>query len=113
MRKDRIKSRWEGEQECDKCEFFGGAIKGGTSGKCQRFPPNVMPVGEAVIKFLDVRERYLLEDAQPDTPVRINSESPVVSIYDWCGEFKHKHSFKLTNMVTFSKKLTEKTHASE
>jgi hypothetical protein len=107
MRKDRIKSRDQREEMCDECEFFGG--RSGTNlGECNRFPPNITPAGEAVVKFLDARSSLLPEDVQVDIPEgvtlsqkRMFSEFPIVSSYHWCGEFKRKQNFKLTNLHRF------------
>jgi hypothetical protein len=104
MRKDRIKSRDQREEMCEKCEFFGGTVEGLSSGECQRFPPSIAPIGEAVIKFIEERAEFFPQDVQPETPILINSEFPAVSEFHWCGEFKLTQSFTLCNLLEFGKK---------
>lgn len=103
MRKDRIKSRDQREEMCEKCEFFCGSLTGQPHGECQRFPPNITPAGEVTIAFLEQRRSYLPGEPESDTSIPIYSEYPVVSEFHWCGEFKQQQQFKLRNLQLFCK----------
>jgi len=62
------------KQACGNCTFFerfcegGKEIKATTDGMCQRYPPTVVA----------------------DSDGNVDTRSPIVEDYEWCGEWKYR-----------------------
>ncbi len=63
-------------QKCENCEFYF------ETGVCRRFPP--IPL-------------VFPEDSQGSSS--LNWNYPHVDRFDWCGEFKFKHSYGNENII--------------
>ena len=58
--------------------------------RCRRNPPILKPASSTTIDgFLNKSNKSGIE--WMDTIIKMNSDHPEVSPYDWCGEFKKNH----------------------